>query len=106
LSIRRDAADQPSWQCAGGKALAVRNLSGDHRSNITSCPLTEALSALGQIPDDLRAPYGEALDVDDVHIGSVTRGDNATIVQADGARWLGSQLLDDVFDGYMATACA
>ena len=91
LGRRLGAPDETAGQRLGGLAVVVGLLAGDDRVPPAVGPLQQAPAAGRQVVDDLGLAESEAVEVDDVEIGAVPRGEHATVATVRRSRAVSRQ---------------
>ena len=78
-------AHEATGQRAGGLAVLVGDLAGGDGGHVALGLLDQAMSAGRQVVAHLGSPGHQGVEVDDVEVGPVARGEHATAVQPDRA---------------------
>ena len=77
--------DQAPGQLVGGLAVVVRLPAGHDGVAPAGGALQQAAAAGRQVVHDRRLVEAEPIEVDDVEVGAIAGGDDAPVVQTDGA---------------------
>ena len=80
------AAHEPPGQRARGRTVSVGDRSGDDRGAVALRALQEPLASGREVIRHNRLVAAEGVEIDDVDVGPPPRGQDASIVQADGTR--------------------